>query len=224
MIFLMVIFFGISQADSSGRAQQPAADSLGGRISADSALAPTSSSMKSSAKDHKGLALLVGYERYHSSLSSLTAGNFNVFVGAGYNITSRFFADLKIYTGTEHTDEAKTSLVSGDFALGGGAIELTYRLFGDGTIRPSITGGYDLATILSSQQSSSGYNGHGYHLQLGGEYLASEFLSVEVSAVYKYRRYKELIINGDSRSIPDPIIDHSVGLNVGCSIQFNSFP
>jgi hypothetical protein len=169
----------------------------------------------------RGISMLAGRTLNYSSRSGYAAGNYDFYLAAGYNITPSLLVDLKIYTGTDHLDAGPGVPVSGKFADGGGSLELLYRIAHASPVHPVIAAGYDLATVLSTQ---SGYNGDGFHIQAGAEYMFLKNFSVELEAVYHYRRYSSLILGGEASDMDQPLIQRVFGINLGVAVHLAITP
>ena len=181
----------------------------------------------------RGFSTSFGRTESKSSLSGYSALNYDSWVGFGYNISPDILAEMRIYTGSETTTPAHIQPVTGKFDYGGGALLLTYRFFHGASLRPFLTGGYELATILTSASKpilsvpgtgSSGYNGRGLQLYAGLEYYISEYVSLEGNTAYRRLEYFDLIVNGTNLGHRAVLIDDSFGISVGCNIHFNFVP
>ena len=191
------------------------------------------SSMTGGIASPRGFSTSFGRTESKSGLSGYSSLNYDFWVGFGYNISPDILAEMRIYTGSETTTPAHIQPVTGKFDYGGGAILLTYRFFHGASLRPYLTGGYELATILTSASKpilsapgsgSSGYNGRGIQLYAGLEYYISEVVSLEGNTAYRRLEYFDLIVNGTNLGHRAVLIDDSFGISVGCNIHFNFVP
>ncbi len=169
---------------------------------------------------------------YYSSLSNYVSGNHDFSIGFGYNISPQILAGIRVYAGMQQTSTAYTQPIAGRFDLGGGAVQLTYRFLSSGPWRSFVRAGYELSTILTSETqagsggtgTTSGYNGRGFQLYTGVEYLTTPRIGIEGNIMYRRRQYTDLIIAGQNLGSRAAFNDNCYGVSLGCNLNFNFLP
>ncbi len=169
----------------------------------------------------RGMTVLAGRSYYASSLSSSGSGNFEFFIGIGYNITPAFLLALNVRTGRERVDPASSLPVNGSLALGGAELEAGWTILRRSAVRPFVAAALGLSTILDDQ---SGYQGPSVRLEGGGEYYFTNTLSLVLGGWLRYGEYRNSIVEGDFERMKENLPDRAAGLALAMRVHFNFLP
>lgn len=169
----------------------------------------------------RGISFLAGRATYFSSLTSDRIANYDAFIGVGYNVTPKILIALKILTGREKVDASAGLPVDGSFDLGGADLEATYRMVGEGRLRPYCSAAIGLSTILSGE---SGYQGRSVRMEAGEEYFAGDHFALQLGAWFRYRDYDQSIDQGAFGNSPSVSPDRAFGITLQANVHFNIVP
>jgi hypothetical protein len=135
----------------------------------------------------------------------------------GYAFSQVFSLGLRFITGEEDFRDGSSALeMTRQAELGGGGIESRVTPFSGGVLRPWIAVGYDLSTILGGGMAT--LDGHGFHAQIGLDWLFSSHFSAGLSVSYTRSWY---YVRGDVSPPPAPFSDERVGGEVSLAFYPN---
>jgi len=160
---------------------------------------------------HIGLAFSVEGCPQRSSLSSYRDGGYAASLAFGLNVPPHFLVTLNIYTGSQTVPPGRTMPTSGDLAVGGAALEVTYLFGSASTVRPYVAGGLGLYTYLQKTAGGLGYNGGGFHVEPGAQWDISRYFAVRAGAQYSQIRFHNPV--GDTSLSPgfEPFVVRLLG-------------
>jgi hypothetical protein len=152
----------------------------------------------------RGLVLNAQYSPFYSSAQSFKSGEYAFSLGAGYCIGYHFSIGLNIYTGGQTIPAEEFKPISGRLSLGGGGIEVTFIPVAAGDVRPYVTIGYGLFTLLSTDGLRAGYNGGGLQAGAGAQFEFSRYFSSQAGLRFGCIRYHSRVpgLVGDFAFVP----------------------
>jgi hypothetical protein len=167
----------------------------------------------SSARQEEGLFFeLRVVPLYEASPSVIERGEL-VMLGPGYALSRVCAFSLLFATGSRVVGPSATRPVSGEFALGGARLEMTYYFPGEGPIRPLCSAGAGLYSIINA--GGFGYNGNGIHVGAGVGWEPTDFFRSKLGIEYDSMRFFNSI------RLPDgpfgPFMLHSLGFSASVS-------
>ncbi len=166
-----------------------------------------------------GLGLIISFTPYYSTLSDESLQNYALSVGLTYDIDRRIELRLTFYTGEEVVASDPSRLVSGKLLMGAGSIGAVYHFAYFGRFRLYGGGGIDLQTILNGAQK--GYNGNGFQLSAGTEYLLDRNISLSGGLLFKRSYYRSFVNNGNWSSLQPRFNDSWIGLTLAVNVHFD---
>lgn len=176
----------------------------------------------------RGFSTSLGRTSYVSSAGEYASGDYDFWLGFGYNITRRLFLGIRIYTGAEGTSPFRTFPYSGKFSLGGASVNVAWRFPVDRRFQFFTEGGFQLSTILAAYGNaaggSSGYNGRAGQLSFGGEYFLHDSFSLHGEVLYRHRHYIDVIVDGENKGNRATFMDNDYGVGIGCNLYFDLLP
>lgn len=179
----------------------------------------------------KGFTTSAGRTSYVSSIGNYSSADYDFWFGFGYNLTRRLLVGIRIYTGSEQTSPDKTFPFSGKFSMGGGSVNVLWRLPITPRLQPFLEAGIQLSTILSSAGNvgattgqTSGYNGRAVQISAGTEYFLYDSFSLHGEFLYRHRHYIDVIVAGENMGNRSTFMDNGYGIGLGCNLYFNLIP
>jgi hypothetical protein len=139
----------------------------------------------------------------------------SVWLGAGYDVSSRLSASLSFSTGHYHLASTALRPVAGTLLLGAGFLDVRYDLTPPTQLTPFVGGTAGIATILDDQ--SMGYNGWLAGVTAGLSWSIGRPLTVEGTACWRLWVWQ----NAVGKSVLPLAAFHASTFTVGVSLVFH---
>lgn len=166
-----------------------------------------------------GLGLAISVTPYYSTLSDESLQNYTLSVGLTYDFNSRLSLRALFFTGEEVVASDPSRPVSGKLLMGAGSIGAVYHFAYVGRFRFYGGGGIDLQTILNSAQK--GYNGNGFQLSAGTDYLLDRNISLSGGLLFKRCYYRSFVNKGNWSALNPRFNDSWIGLTLAVNVHFD---
>lgn len=159
----------------------------------------------------ESILFLVEGSPFYSSSKSYRDGGYTVALGVGYQFSRRICLSLLVCTGRDQIPQSATVPIGGMLEIGGAGVEGTVFFVRGGTIRPFVTAGLALYTILKPDQSGIGYNGNGFSIGLGVQTEFLGYFSANLTAKLARSRFFNPVGDFPARNQFEPFQQTQVG-------------
>ncbi len=156
-----------------------------------------------------GLFIDAGTTFHAGSSAGGNRGGYAAMLGVGYCVSERLSFAAEVFTGDEDLSRADGRPLWGRMALGGAGIQSRFLVTGGGRVRPDLTLGFMLFTVMDDH--GDGYNGIGPYAGGGIDWCVSRYISMGIDAMYGLLRIANPVGNADPKGVLRPFQDHIMG-------------